>query len=202
MPAISRISTVWSAIHAIVFAREDICDEGAVRNLLEQHRIDTHRAFRGRIARRPLDLGSGRFHPHQRRRHAYAAQGGEGAVGRSQARAGAPFPPCLDRRGLWLLEPERPAVPRVEPVRAEFPVFRQQGRLGSSSARLSRDLRTANYRDQLLEQLRALSVSREAHPAHAHQYSAGQAPAGLRRRTSGTRLAACRRPLRGDRRGA
>ncbi len=38
-----------------VFVRGDICDEAAVRELLERHAHRHHRAFRRRIARRSLD---------------------------------------------------------------------------------------------------------------------------------------------------
>ena len=54
-------------------------------------------------------------------------------------------------------------------LRAELALFRVESLVGSSGARLARDLRPADDRDQLLEQLRPLSFSGKAHSAHDHQ---------------------------------
>ena len=166
-----------------------------------------HRALRGGIARRSLDPRARRFHPHQRGRHACAAQGREGAVDRSGGpRRRIAFITSRPTRCTARCGPDDAPFHESTPVCAEFPVLREQGGLGSSGARLSRDLRPRYDGHQLLEQLRALPVPGEADSAHAHQYPAGQAAAGVRRRAAGARLAARGGSLRGDlaraRRGA
>ena len=79
-----------------------------------------------------------------------------------------PLPAHLDRRGVRLARRRRP-LHGNDGLRAELALFREQGVIGPSGPRLARDLRAADPGDQLLEQLRALSLSGEADPAHDHQ---------------------------------
>ena len=163
-----------------------------------------HRQFRGREPRRPVDPRAGGVRRDQRRRHVPPARGDPRLLGRA-ARGRArrvPLSPRLDRRGVRLARSGRPAVHRNDALRAEQPLLGLEGRGRPPRARLSPHLRAADAHDQLLEQLRAVPVSGEAHPADDRQRPRGQAAAGVRRRPQRPRLALCRRSLRGDPRGA
>ena len=103
---------------------------------------------------------------------------------------GVPLPARLHRRGLRLARAE-PTRPSPRPRRTR-PTARTRPR------RPARDHLVRAYHHtyglpvahhQLLEQLRAVPVSREADPAHDRQRARGQAAAGLRRRPAGARLA-------------
>ena len=65
---------------------------------------------------------------------------------------------------------------------SQQPLFRIEGGLGSAGAVLLHDLQAAGGGDPRLEQLRAVSVSREADSADDLERARGQAAAGLRRR--------------------
>ncbi len=80
------------------------------------------------------------------------------------------------------LGPADPAFTRDDAVRAQQPVRRVEGGLRPPGARLPPHLRPADADHELLEQLRALPVSREADSAHDRQRARRQAAAGLRRR--------------------
>src|SRR5581483_10199417 len=157
------------------------------------------RALRRREPRRPLDPRPARVHRHQRARHLRAARGGARlpAQARSRGAGVVPLRARLDRRGLRLARPRRPAVLRDHGLRAEQPVRRVEGGVGPPGPRLPRDLRDAGDHHQLLEQLRAAPVPREAHPARDPERDLGQAFAGLRRRRQRARLAVRAGPLRG-----
>ena len=88
------------------------------------------------------------------------------------------------------------------PLCAQFALRGLKGGLGPFRAGLSPHLRAAGADDQLLEQLRSLSVSRKADSADDPQRPGRQAAARLRRWPAGARLAVRRRPLPGDSRGA
>ena len=94
------------------------------------------------------------------------------------------------------LGPDR-QVHRDHALRAQLALFRQQGRVRPSGARLAPHLRPADARHQLLQQLRPLSLPREADPADHHPRAARREPAGLRQGRERARLAACRGPCRG-----
>ena len=93
-----------------------------------------------------------------------AAGGREGAL---------PLPPRLDRRGLRLAAAGR-VLHGGQPLRSALALLRLEGGLGPSGARLARDLRPAGAGDELLEQLRAAPLPREAHPADDPQRARGQ----------------------------
>ena len=61
-----------------------------------------------------------------------------------------------------------------ETLQPQLALFGQQGGLGPSGARVASHLRPAGARHQLLQQLRALSVSGEADPAHDYQGAGGE----------------------------
>ena len=73
---------------------------------------------------------------------------------------------------------------------AELALFGEQGLVRSSGPRLARDLRAADHHHQHVEQLRPVSVSGKARPAHHHPRPRRTKPAGLRRRPQRARLAA------------
>jgi dTDP-glucose 4,6-dehydratase len=86
---------------------------------------------------------------------------------------------------------DRP-VHRGNALRPAQPLFGVQGGLGPSGAGLARNLWPAGGADQLLEQLRALSLSRKADPG-GHPERAARAPdPGLWQGRERARLALCR----------
>ena len=89
------------------------------------------------------------------------------------------------------------SVQRGHAVRAQFAVRGEQGGGRSSRPRLPPHLRPADAHHELLEQLRAVSVSGEADSADDAERARGPAAADLRRRRQRPRLAARRGSLRG-----
>ena len=83
-------------------------------------------------------------------------------------------------------------VHRRHALRPEQSLFRLQSRLRPSGARLARDLRAAGGDDQLLEQLRALSLPRKADPGGDPQGAGRRPDPGLREGRERARLAVCR----------
>ena len=106
------------------------------------------------------------------------------------------LPPHLHRRGVRIARPERPGVHRDHAVRPALAVLGVEGRLRPSRARVGRDLRPAGAAHQLLEQLRAVPLPREAHPARHHPRPARRAAARVRQGRQHPRLAARRGPRR------
>ncbi len=90
---------------------------------------------------------------------------GEGSV---------PLPARLDRRSLRLAVRHRSAILRNHAVRAQQPLFGDQGGLGSSGARVSSHVWPAGAHHELLEQLRPVPVSREADSADDRQRARGK----------------------------
>ena len=132
--------------------RGDICDRPLLDRLLAEHRprAIVHFAAESHVDRSihgPADV-----HPHQRRGHVHAARGGArvlvDAAGARQG--GVPLPPRLDRRGLRLARPRRPALQRDRHLRAEQPVLGEQGGERPPRPRLAPHLRPAGADDQLL----------------------------------------------------
>ena len=91
----------------------------------------------------------------------------------------------------------RRQVHRDHALRAQLALLREQGRIRPSGARLAPHLRPAGAHHQLLQQLRPVSLPREADPAGDHPRPARRAAAGLRQGRERARLAACRGPRRG-----
>ena len=85
-----------------------------------------------------------------------------------------PLSARVDRRGLRLARAARRAVQRDDALCAEQPVLGIEGGVRSPGARVSPYLRIADAHDQLLEQLRAVSVPRETDPADDRQRAAGK----------------------------
>ena len=81
---------------------------------------------------------------------------------------GFPLPSHLDRRGVRLAR-RGGLVQRDDRLRSALALFGLEGIVRSSGARLASHLRPAGRADQLLEQLRAVSFPRKAHPADDHQ---------------------------------
>ena len=109
---------------------------------------------------------------------------------------GLPLPARLDRRGLRLARRHAtPAFTEDHTLRAQQPLLGQQGRQRPPGARLAPHLRPAGADHQLLEQLRAVTISRKADPADDRQRAGRQAAAGVRRRPAGARLALRQGPL-------
>ena len=85
--------------------------------------------------------------------------------------------------------------PRDRRAAAAQPVLGQQGRRRSPGLQLLGHLRRAGHHHARVEQLRAVPVSREGHPALRHQRDRRPAGAALRRRPQRPRLAARDRSL-------
>ena len=187
----------------VVFVQGDIADAEAVAAVYRDHRAERGRQLRGREPRRPLDRGAARLPHDQRRRHLRAARRRAPSSGDARRRDARPlpFPARLDRRGLRHARQRRPLL-GDHAVRAELALLRVEGRRRSLRAGLSAHLRRADAGDELLEQLRALPVSREADPADDPERARRQAAADLRRRRQHPRLALRRGPLRGHPAGA
>ena len=176
----------------------DIRSAGLGRASAPGARDHDRRALRGRVARGPLDRRAGRVRRDQRGGHPRAAEGGaQGLAGGGRGRRRSAIPPRLDRRGVRLARPGRPAVHRDDALRAQLALCREQGGVGPPGARLPPHLRAPGHHQQLLEQLRSVPVPREADPADAGERAGGQAAAGLRRRAERARLALRRGSLPG-----
>ena len=160
--------------------------------------------LRRRKPRRPQHPRPGGVREDQHRGQLQPARGDPPAlVGPGRGRAQRlSLPPCLDRRGLRLARARRAGLRRDASARAEQPLFGEQGGERPPGAGLAPHLRPAGAHHQLQQQLRALSLPREADPADDRQRPRRQAAAGLRRRHAGARLALRHRPLRRDPRGA
>ena len=158
------------------------------------------RQFRGREPRGPLDRFAGALRPDERRRDAEAPERRQAPLDEPLARRPGrlPVPARVDGRGLRDAWARGSGVHGGDPLRAQFPVRRLQGRERPPGPGLPPHLRAPDADDQLLEQLRALPFPGEADPARDPERARGQAPAGLRRRQAGARLALRRGPLPGD----
>ena len=116
-----------------------------------------------------------------------------GARCRRRARR-LPLPPYLDRRGVRLARRRRACS-------CETTAYDPRSPYSASKAASDHLVRAWHHtyglpidHHQLLEQLRAVSVSREADPADDPQRARGQAAAGLRQGRQRARLALCRGP--------
>ncbi len=96
----------------------------------------------------------------------------------------------------------RRGVHRGLALPAPHAVQRVQGRRRPRRARLPRDLRAADHHHQLLQQLRAVPVPREGHPAVRHPGPRRPAPAPVRLDRQPPRVDPRPRPLPGHRGGA
>ncbi len=173
------------------FVHGDICDRDAVAG--GHGRPRRRRPLRGREPRRPLHREPGRLRPHQLLGHQRAVPGGP-------AGRGEPVPPHLDRRGLRLHRGG--LVHRGRRARAPLPVLRLQGRERPHRPQPPHHPRPAGDRHAVLQQLRALPVPGEGHPALRHQPVRRPHGAALRRRREHPRLVLRGRQLRGGRPGA
>ena len=136
----------------------------------------------------------GRFHSHECRRHGHAPRRG------AQARRAA-LPAGLDGRGLRFARTDG-QVHREVRDQAKFALLREQGVRRSARAGVPSHLRTGGHGHALLEQLRTISVPREADSADDRQRTGRQTAAGLWRRAERARLDSGRGPLRRRFRGA
>ena len=132
--------------------------------------------------------------------HIHAAGAGEGLLDwRWARRTGRRSAFCTFRRmrctARWA---RRSGVQRRDGLRAQQPLCGFEGGIGSSGAGVLPHIRAAGADHELLEQLRAVSVSGEVDSAGDSECAGGQAAAGLRRREECARLAVCGRSLRGD----
>ena len=158
------------------------------------------RPLRGREPRRSLDRRPRGLHPDQRRRHVPPARGVP-PLPRAAPEPGVPVPPRLDRRGVRRARPDR-RVHRDHAVRSALAVLGVEGGERSPRQRVRPHLQVPGGHDELLEQLRAVSVPREADPADDPERARRQAAAGLRQGRERPRLDLRHRSLQRDPRGA
>ena len=118
---------------------------------------------RGRKPRRPLDPRSVHFRADQRDGDADAVASRTGALERRMGRQ--TLPPHLDRRGLRGLAVRRDALHRADPLRPPLALLGVESLVGPFRTGVPRHVRIPGRGDELFEQLRALSVSRETDPA-------------------------------------
>ena len=138
--------------------------------------------------------GPARVHPDQYRRHLHPAAGSAAPLARPRSarrNSASAFTISRPTRSTARSGP-RACSPRPRLTRRTRPIPRRK----ASSDHLVRAWREtyglADAGHQLLEQLRALSLPREADPAHDHQGSRRTIVAGLWRRRECARLALCR----------
>ena len=146
-----------------VFVQGDIGDPALVARLLAEHAIDAVVNFAAEShVDRSIDspepfiqtnvVGTLRLLNCARLHWSRAA---------GSAKRRLPLPPRLDGRGLWHAGARGPAVARGLPLPAQFALRGLEGGQRSSRPRLPSHLWAAGPHDQLLQQLRALSLSRK-----------------------------------------
>ena len=169
---------------AIGCLRADICDREAMAEALADVRARRGRASRGREPCRPVDHRPGCFRQTnvvgtyvllEAARAYWAALPAE-------RRRRLPLPPCLDRRGLRLAGRRKGCSPRSRPTIRARPIPRARPPSDHLARAWHRTYGLPVDRHQLLQQLRAVPISREADPADDPQRAGGRAAAGLRRR--------------------
>ena len=186
-----------------VFVQGRIGDRELVDRLLATVSSLGRRQLRRRDARRPLHRRSEGLCTDQRGRDPRTPRGR--ALLLERPRRGGPrrLPLSARLHGRGVRDAgARRLLYRGEPLQAQLPLRRLQGGLRPSRAGLPSHLRAPHAHDQLLEQLRSLPLSREAHTAHDPDRHARRTPARLRRRAAHQGLALRRGPLQGYRRCA
>ena len=135
--------------------------------------------------------GSDALHPHQRARHPHACWRRRAPTGRACRRSARRRSASSTSRPTRCTARSAPTALFTETTRLRslLALFGLQGGVRPPGPRLAPHLRVAGRHLQLLEQLRALPVPREADPADHPQRARGQAAAGLRRRLQRARLA-------------
>ena len=139
------------------------------RELFAELRPGRRDASRRREPCRPLDRRAGRLRRDQRRRHLHAARGRARHWRTRPAPQTLPLPSRLDRRGLRLARRRRPAFMEATPYDPRSPYSASKAASDHLVRAWHHTYRPAGGRHQLLEQLRAVSVPREADPAHHPQ---------------------------------
>jgi hypothetical protein len=135
-----------------------------------------HRSLCGGEPCGPLHCFSGGIHPHQCPGNLRSAGAGQGLlVGLTKRSRRIPIPARLHGRGLRLAGPRRSGLFRDHGLRAQQPLCGFEGGLGSFGKSLLPHLGPAGAHHKLLQQLRAVSVSREADSADDSQRAGGQA---------------------------
>ncbi len=188
------------AIARYTFVRGDICDAELVGSLLRKHRprAIVHFAAESHVDRSIVSPEAfirtnvqGTFTLLEQARVYWAGLSEDGA-------GGIPVFARVDGRGVRDAGAGRSGVQRNDGLRAEQPLCGVEGRVGSFGEGVFSYLRAARADHELLEQLRAVSVSGEIDSADDSERAGGQAAAGVRRREERARLAVCGGSLRGD----
>ena len=176
------------------FERADICDgvgdAPRVRALPARRRASPG----GRIARRPIHRRPGRLRPDEHCRHVRAAHGSATVLEIAPAgeRASVPVRARLDRRGLRVARRHGLLHGSIA-IRSDVAVLGEQGSADHLARAWHRTYGLPVDRHELLEQLRAVSVSRKADSAHDPQRVGRSTDRRVRARRERARLALCRR---------
>ncbi len=149
--------------------------------------------LRRRDPRRPLDRRAAGGGADQHRRGGHPGRGGP-------LRRGRALPPGRHRRGVR--DHQRRLLRRGRPAGAVLAVLGRQGRRLPGRPGLRRHPQAGRGGDPLHQQLRALPVPREGHPAVRHQPDGRPQGAAVRQRRQHPRLAVRARPLQRHRPGA
>ena len=150
-----------AASNRYAFEQADIRDRAALDRIFARAPARRGDAPRRREPRRPLDRRPGRLHRHQHHRHLHAARGGARPTG-AAARDFRFHHISTDEVFGTLGADGR--LHRDHALRAELALFGVEGGERPPGPRLARDLRPAGGALELLEQLRAVPLPREADP--------------------------------------
>ena len=166
------------------------------RSLLREHAHRHRRELRGRVAQQPRDRRSRPLLPHQRARHPDPARGGD--VGSASAASTTSRPA---RSTATSPSTATSCSPRSRPTGRARPTTRRRPAATTRCAPTTR--RSASRHDhELRQQLRAVPVPREGHPAVHHARARRPAAAAVRVDPEPAGVDPRARPLHRDRRGA
>ena len=183
-----------------IFVRGDICDPELVLSLLKRHkpRAVVHFAAESHVDRSINDPGefvrtnvNGTLNLLQQSR-AYWDESRP-----AEEKQSFRFLHVSTDEVYGTLGADDPAFTEETPVCAQQPLRRLEGGFGPPGSRLAPHLRISDPDDQLLQQLRAVPVSREADSAGAVEGAGRRTAPGLWRWPEYPRLALRARPLRG-----
>ena len=164
------------------FERADICNREAIDAIFARYRPDAvlHLAAESHVDR-SIDGSGDSSRPTSSEPTGCSKP--RGLLRGAFARPAQPLSLCprLDRRGLRLAGCRRQICGR-HALSAQLALFGQQGRVRSSCPRMVQNLRPADHRIELLEQLWPLSISGKAHSTDDHQSARRRDPSGLWRR--------------------
>ena len=177
MPAsLGSLAPIADDASATASCRGDICDRALVRDLVEQE-ASTSSCILPPKAMSTARSRAARLHPDQHRRHLRCFSRRRAAYWPSCRPTGARASASTTSRPTRCygrLPLEGGLFTETTPYAPSLALFGLQGRGRPSGDGLASHLRPAGGDDQLLQQLRALSIPREAHSAHDPERAGGR----------------------------